>query len=98
MADITCYTLKQDKKERLGSMVGTIMEDVNHRVREREQRSGGDIPSREKEEEKMLQNEMTRKLWDVVAGKYRQARYCEKCLTEVSTQSSIATRATVRNV
>ncbi|KAK3760541.1 hypothetical protein RRG08_022825 [Elysia crispata] len=59
--------LPQDKKERLGSMVGTIMEDVNHRVREREQRSGGDIPSREKEEEKMLQNEMTRKLWDVVA-------------------------------
>ncbi|GFN96319.1 stereocilin [Plakobranchus ocellatus] len=60
-------TLPQDKKERLGSMVGTIMEDVNKRVEKREKRSGGDIPTSEKEEEKMLQNEMTRKLWDVVA-------------------------------
>ncbi|GFS08837.1 replicase polyprotein 1ab, partial [Elysia marginata] len=61
--------LPQDKKERLGSMVGTIMEDVNKRVKKREERSGGDIPKSEKEEEKMLQNEMTRKLWDVVAGR-----------------------------
>ena len=44
------------------------MGDVNQREAKREKRSGGDIPSSEKEEDKMLQNEMTRNLWNVVAG------------------------------
>ncbi|XP_035828367.1 uncharacterized protein LOC101855140, partial [Aplysia californica] len=59
--------LRSDQKERLGSVVGDVMERVNKREKRLEQRSSSDIPKAEKTDEKMLQNNMARALWDVVA-------------------------------